>query len=149
MDPYDASMEDLRQQLALELAPPPPPSKPAEAFQLYSATYLRYLSIYSRLEAVYETLPGAQARLELGEVLSLVLARMLTCRGLAAKWHPVPPDVLTARAGQPYLPLAWECLDCIDCEVGNDFIEPANESLIRSKHHCSQVGLICFGKLSR
>lgn len=111
---YDKCMEELRAQLQVDLLLPAaaPPAK--DAFAQYSATYLRYLSIYTRLEVVYEALSGAQARHELGEVLSLVLVRILTCRGLAAKWHPMPPDVVAAlkEKGTPNAPLpGWECLE--------------------------------------
>jgi hypothetical protein len=115
----DSIVRDLSAQLAYDCALPPGPTSPGkerEFFTQYRLCYLRYHALYVRLEAVYQSLTHPLLRMELGALLDLIISRMVLCRGLAARWHPVPPDVADFRKTQskPHKPLAWECVEWDD-----------------------------------
>ena len=77
----------------------PPPLKPTEAYKEYRLATLRWSSIYSTLETVYSGLTNPQARMAVREVLELALTRLIVVRGLAAKWHTLPPDLRAGAGG--------------------------------------------------
>ena len=74
--------------------PPPPPQVPIlEAYQHYACLYIKYMQIFKRMEECYDAMVHPQKRLDVKQVLELVMIRVVELKHLLVKWNPPNPDV--------------------------------------------------------
>jgi len=84
---------------------------PAEAYEHFRTLYLKYLTVYQKLERCFEGMIHPQKRADVGRVIDSLLVRLVQIHHLLVKWHPLNPEVATVSPGKP---LPWEYVEFDD-----------------------------------
>ena len=66
--------------------------------------YIKYMQIFKKLEACYDSMVHPQKRIDVKMTLELVIRRVVELRHMLVKWNPPNPDV-TVDAGDQVRPV--------------------------------------------
>lgn len=96
-----------------EMPAPPPQASILEAFQHYACLYIKYLQIFERLEECYDQMVHPQKRIDVKQVLEIVMARVVELKHDLVKWNPPNPSIQT----KPERNFPWEYVNLDDILV--------------------------------
>jgi hypothetical protein len=116
---WQETMADINEQVFLEdhtkmlsedqndgyVPPPlPPPTSILDSFQYIAGLYIKYLQIFKKLEAAYDGMVHPQKRIDVKQILEVVMIRIIELKHLLVKWNPPNPDCLE----EPERNFPWE-----------------------------------------
>ena len=73
--------------------------------QHYAVLYIKYMQIFKKLEACYDSMVHPQKRIDIKMTLELVIRRVVELRHMLVKWNPPNPDVTVDAGDQVRCPM--------------------------------------------
>ena len=111
----DHTLQDELEHEGLPQEPrePPPQASILEAFQHYACLYIKYLQIFNRLSECYDQIVHPQKRIDVKQVLEVVMARVIELKHELVKWNPPQSCLQTS----PERNFPWEYVNLDDILV--------------------------------
>lgn len=79
-----------------------------KAFHHYAYLYVKYIQILIKLSQCYDQMTHTQKRIDVQQILQLVVIRIIELKHLLVKWHPPHPDVRSTPIEKSF---PWEYIN--------------------------------------
>ncbi|CCI49015.1 unnamed protein product [Albugo candida] len=98
----------FRSNLSLSESSPDTQVSITKAFHHYAYLYVKYIQILTKLSQCYDQMTHTQKRIDVQQILQLVVIRIIELKHLLVKWHPPHPDVRSTPIEKSF---PWEYIN--------------------------------------